>query len=409
MSAVDVDPYDLFDEPEEPGHQAPAPASRVTIPDVGELDACGAALAYAKGGCYVVPVKRASKHPGSVVGKDWPRLSTTDSRTIIGRWAATDHGIAIHAGRSGLVVFDVDDPDAIPEPLARAIAETSPPFQVSRPGSDRRHYLFLAPDGRRIGNGTGQLGGAWGQVRGTNGVIVTAPSVHENAADGGEYRWIRTGPVPELPAYVADLLPEGAEADQAATSADVEAFLAQHTAATRPELVAGWCTSYDRQVATGASRHDTAVSMLCGALREAAAGFIAARTVEQALRARFIAAATDAAHQGLQRDPYRAADEWAGIVSWAVAQARTADPADTRRRLEAKMPAANIEIVPAPRSSRRRGSIRRPARSPGTRGSTCPRSSGPAGRASPGSAKQHTTPSCRPTACSAPCSPTWRP
>jgi hypothetical protein len=85
------------------------------------------------------------------------------------------------------VVFDVDRPDKLPETLRKHLAAA--PFQSTRPDvPGRGHYLFLQPPGRTIGNGTGKLGGDWGEVRGLNGVIIAEPSVH---AESGEYRWAR--------------------------------------------------------------------------------------------------------------------------------------------------------------------------------------------------------------------------
>ena len=164
----------------------------VIDPDAGALTA---ALAYAAAGIYVLPAKCGTKDPGSVVGKGWHTKSSRDPAQIAAWFAGTDHGIALHCGRSGLVVFDVDKPSKVPEVLARHL--TSARYQSTRPDDfGRGHYLFAVPPGRTLGNGTGTLGGEWGDVRGLNGVIIVAPSRH---ADGGEYRWLRTGFIPVLP------------------------------------------------------------------------------------------------------------------------------------------------------------------------------------------------------------------
>ena len=54
------------------------------IPDVTDLDALAAALAYAQAGWYVLPVRMDTKHPGSVVGKGWPSLSSRDPKVLAG-------------------------------------------------------------------------------------------------------------------------------------------------------------------------------------------------------------------------------------------------------------------------------------------------------------------------------------
>jgi len=175
--------------------------SALAVPRVGDdVDVLTAALAYTAAGWFVIPVKRGSKHPGSVVGKGWQHLSSREPDQLVAWWAGTDHGIALHVGRSGGVVLDVDAPDKMPAVVVDAVEATSPPYQSTRSDCPRRgHYLFAQPAGRILGNGTGRLGGAWGEVRGRNGVIVVAPSVHENAADGGRYWWGSIGPVPVLP------------------------------------------------------------------------------------------------------------------------------------------------------------------------------------------------------------------
>jgi Bifunctional DNA primase/polymerase, N-terminal len=165
----------------------------LSIPDLpDDVDTLTAAVAYAKAGWYVLPVARKhpvnpGKNPGSVVGSKWHHQSSRDPEVIAAWFAGTDHGIALHAGRSGAVVFDVDRPDKVPPVLAKYLATA--PFQSTRPDvPGRGHYIFLQPPGRTIGNGGGKLGGAWGEVRGLNGVIIAAPSWHP---EGGEYRWVR--------------------------------------------------------------------------------------------------------------------------------------------------------------------------------------------------------------------------
>ena len=157
------------------------------IPDIDGMDVMTAALAYAAAGWYILPVKRGTKHPGSIVGDHWQHQSSRDPHVITSWFAATNHGIALHCGRSGAIVFDVDTPDKVPPVLAKYLATA--PYQSTRPDvPGRGHYVFLQPPGRSIGNSGGRLGSAWGEVRGLNGVIIAAPSWH---ADGGQYRWER--------------------------------------------------------------------------------------------------------------------------------------------------------------------------------------------------------------------------
>jgi Bifunctional DNA primase/polymerase, N-terminal len=160
----------------------------LSIPNLDDdVDNLTAALAYAEAGWYVLPVLLGTKNPGSIVGKRWHDKSSRDRQQIAAWFAGTDHGIALHCGRSGVIVFDVDQPDKLPDILRKHLRRA--PFQLTRPDlPGRGHYVFLMPRGRRIGNGTGRLGGAWGEIRGTNGVIMAQPSHHP---DGGHYKWVR--------------------------------------------------------------------------------------------------------------------------------------------------------------------------------------------------------------------------
>ena len=172
-----------------------------------------AALAYAAAGIYVLPVRRGDQEPRQRRRQDWHAKSSRDPQQIAAWFAGTDHGIALHCGRSGLVVFDVDKPEqgargAGPAPRVSAVSVHPPRRRPKGP------LPFAMPPGRTLGNGTGGLGGEWGEVRGLNGVIVVAPSRHAN---GGEYRWVRTGPVLALPDEIAELLPDGNATEDAAT------------------------------------------------------------------------------------------------------------------------------------------------------------------------------------------------
>ena len=195
----------------------------LSIPDdINEADTLTAALAYASAGWYVLPVRTDTKHPGSVVGAGWPSMSSRDPKTIAGWFAATDHGIALHCGRSGAVVLDVDDYDNIPDEVLTVIETTDCPYQSTRtdqPG--RGHYLLANETGRRIGNGLGKLASSkkWGEVRGANGVIIVAPSMHPS---GGHYRWERTGAVPPIPEYLAEALPDSTNPENTATDAEID-------------------------------------------------------------------------------------------------------------------------------------------------------------------------------------------
>lgn len=308
-----------------------------SVPDVAGMSVLQAALAYAEAGLYVGPLEHRSKHPGSILGISWPTL-TSRNPEVIREWYS-EHpkgGVFLHCGRSGLVVFDVDRPENLHPLLTFAVDECLPPWQNTRPSRpDRRHYLFAMPEGRMLGNGTGGLGKGWGEVRGRNGVIVVAPSVHEEP-DGG-YTWGHVGPVPELPEYLAEQLPDAMDAAEAASDAEVDAFVAEHDSGDRTELLDRLLEGWLGKVEAGESRHHTMSGHLTGAMKEAAAGLYPAGEAVRALGDAFSGAVTvegHGSHQGAARSPEKAADEWAGLLSWAVAQAKAADPDATRARAE---------------------------------------------------------------------------
>ncbi len=206
-------------------------AATLTVPKLGaDVDNLTAALAYAECGWYLLPVRRGTKHPGSVVGDNWQARSSRDPDQIAAWFAGTDHGIALHAGRSGAAMIDMDHPEKTPADVLEALQQSWAPFQSTRANAaGRGHYLFAQPPGRILGNSVGSFRGCGFEVRGNNGVIIVAPSCHEEADQGGRYAWEMTGPVPPLPPRIADDLPDATEATEAATDAQVAAFLQTHT------------------------------------------------------------------------------------------------------------------------------------------------------------------------------------
>lgn len=317
-------------------------ALSITAPEAG-ADTLSAALCYAAAGLHVLPAKRGTKNPGSVEGKGWPYKSSTDPKQIAAWFTGTDHDIALHCGGSGLVVLDVDNPDRVPEWLWEHL--DAAPYQSSRPDSPRRgHYLFAMPPGRILGNSTGQLGDGWGEIRGTNGVIIAEPSHHAN---GGRYRWERTGPAPALPDKIAELLPDGSPSEGAATGDQVTAFLDEHTGNTRPEVLNAWRVIWGGKMTRHESRHDSMPSLAAGAMKEARAGYCPARDAAQLLGRLFIKDAVRpgvGSRQGAARTPAAAVREFADILAWAVGQAQAADLDATRARTEERMPARVAEV-----------------------------------------------------------------
>lgn len=313
----------------------------LSVPDVNDLDMLTAAFAYAKAGWYVGPLKNGLKNPGSRLGDAWQSKTSRDPDVLASWFAGSNDGLFLHVGRSGAVVFDVDTPAKLDGVLLAAIGDTRPPTQSTRgnhPG--RGHYVFTQPEGRTLGNGLGRLPGGWGEIRGLNGVIVAAPTRHEAAAKGGRYRWTRTGTVPALPEPVAELLHDSNPSEDAASDAEVRAFLNDHNEATRPGLLDVWASLFTTKAGEGESRHGRMISVCAGAMAEARAGYYPARAAMERLETVFLDAVTKEGHgkQGKARGIGMARSEWAGISAWAVAQANAANLDEVRARVTDKVP-----------------------------------------------------------------------
>ncbi len=90
--------------------------------DAGALEA---ALLYAGAGLYIGPAKRRSKNPGGILGEGWQHQTSRDPDQIAAWFAGRDDSVFIHAGRSGLLIFDVSP--AVPTIPAAGITSSSNP------------------------------------------------------------------------------------------------------------------------------------------------------------------------------------------------------------------------------------------------------------------------------------------
>ena len=158
-------------------------------------------------------------------------------------------------------------------------------------------------------------------------------------------------PIPVLPDELADLLDDASPACDAATDEAVREFIATHTGAERPGILAGWVNALTNKFAEG-SRHDGAVSVVTGAMKESRAGYYSAQLALDTLWPMFLAAVTRApTGDERQRTEREAAAEWYDIVSWAVGQANGADLDEVRARTAAKMPQSTTVAAPTDTSA----------------------------------------------------------
>jgi hypothetical protein len=309
----------------------PENVGALSIPDLApDVDVLTAALAYATSGWYVGPCKRGTKHPGSVLGSKWQTQTSRDPQQIVAWFAGSDDGVFLHAGRSGAVILDDDAPERVPVEWRPLLAAA--PFQGTRESDIARgHHVFAMPPGRSIGSPDW----AAGEVRGKNGVIIVAPSVHEKAAEGGRYRWLRGGVVPVLPPVIAATLPDSGESSDAASDVTISSFYASCVRDDFPAFVKAPLDGFRRSVAGGRGRHSSAIDAACWIAREASAGAYPAAAALDTLGALFAGTFT-ADERGRRSLPRGGRGEFGGIVAWAVGQLTAERIAQTRAELERK-------------------------------------------------------------------------
>ncbi|WP_158037551.1 bifunctional DNA primase/polymerase [Gordonia sp. CNJ-863] len=292
-----------------------------------------AALAYVRAGWFVLPVAPRSKNPGSVVGAGWQHLSSRDPAQVREWWNDNpSYGIALHAGRSGAVIFDLDNAALVDLPRDLANGLRQGVCQLSRRDSpDRGHYLFLNDGG--YGNGRGAFA-SFGDVRGKNGVIIAAPTPH--AEDDGHYRWTQTGDVPELSDALRACLSQASEHEAPPlTDAEFDAFVSahEHNRNDRPAALDGVLTAFENEVCDGGSSHEALVRALPWAFREVRAGLYPATEVIARLQDAFLDSFGWIGRNLDGRDR-PASNEFLRTAVWAAAQAQLADPDETRARVD---------------------------------------------------------------------------
>lgn len=272
------------------------------------------ALAWAENGFYVLPIDATTKNAGTVVGKGWPDKSSRDSQQIE-KWFQTEtpFGLAIHLGKSGAIAFDVDDPSQLPNRLREWIMLESVPFQSTRTGDPLRgHYIFATPEGSNYGNSKGKLKGAWGEVRGKNGIIVVAPTSHSKHADGGQYVWKRTGVVPLLPHALQRLLPEARyQSTQSIDMAEADSFFANHSQNICEHALENRLTEGKSWFLRG-SRHDACRDLLLVCMKDARAGLYSANTAVESIANLFVSIKP--------QDQWSSPREFIDMTLWAIAQ-----------------------------------------------------------------------------------------
>jgi hypothetical protein len=280
----------------------------------------------------------------------------------------------------GLDGVDTDPRSGGEESRAGLAADGAMPrvYGVAETPSGGTHELVAAMGIRSRDNVRPGLDVKAGAPDGTGrGFLFIAPTKKRSKLDGKvrEYQWAER---PDLVALAADG-PEDRSGEalaalvdanrkvgttrprnarvfrQGASDAEVAAFVAEYRRAERPEILQGWVKALKKRFKGRGSRHDGAVAVLTGALKEARAGYFSAEVALDALRPLFLAAATrPRAGEERQRSEGQALDEWNEIVAWAV-RARVADLDEVHRRVAEKMPDAPIAVTTQVRVERTDG------------------------------------------------------
>lgn len=152
-----------------------------------------AALEYASKGWHVFPVEPQGKRPLVT----WKESSTSDEDTIRKWWTDWPYAnVGIDCGKSGLVVIDIDDMDAVPA-LAEKLSfdPTSDDTAVAKTGGGGMHVYYRAGSNEIRNSASKVLSGV--DVRGVGGFVVAPPSSHES---GHDYEWVSDKdpkPIPE--------------------------------------------------------------------------------------------------------------------------------------------------------------------------------------------------------------------
>ena len=273
-----------------------------------------AALAWAENGFYVLPIDPKTKHAGSVVGVGWPGKSSRDPKQI-DSWfrPGTNYGIAVHLGKSGAIAFDVDDPSQIPNRLREWVILENVPFQSTRTNDPLRgHYIFATPEGSNYGNSKGLLKGAWGEVRGKNGIVVVSPTPHSKQAEGGQYVWKRTGIVPLLPYALQRLLPEARyQSVQCIDMTEARNFFTKHTNDECGQLLETRLADGKSWFLRG-SRHDACRDLLLVCMIDARAGLYGAKAAVESIANLFVSIKP--------QDEWSSPREFIDMTLWAIAQ-----------------------------------------------------------------------------------------
>lgn len=284
-----------------------------------------AAAHYARMGLVVVPL--VGKNP-SAFGDDWWVRAITDPIEALqvfsdSRW--TNIG---WAQGYGTVAVDLDHLENATDEMLAVVDRGA--ANHTRPG--RRHRVFTTTE--EWGASTrGFPCQNWGEVRAYGGqVVIWGPHPDDPEL---HYSFDTRQQIPPAPAELVAWLTPREAYEVAATSAELAAFVAEHTETLNTRMIGPQVDRATEQVTAGRSIHVTATSTAAAMFRDVRAGLYSGEQARAALAAWWDAQWRQRAASpgsGRQRPGER---ELAGIEQWALAQAMTepaAKIAETRER-----------------------------------------------------------------------------
>lgn len=126
----------------------------------------------------------------------WRTESTSDTEQVRALDWSSATGIGVDCGKSGLVVVDIDDLEAIPE-LTEQLGwdATADETLISRTGRGGMHLFYRAGSTEVKNSASRVVQGI--DIRGSGGFVVIPPSAHES---GRSYHWLsdlEPAPIPE--------------------------------------------------------------------------------------------------------------------------------------------------------------------------------------------------------------------
>ena len=269
-------------------------AAPLTIPNLdADVDNLTAALAYAECGWYLGagPVRHETPR---LRGRQRLAVGPRRDPDQIAAWfAGTDHGIALHAGRSGAVIVDMDHPEKTPADVLEALQQSWAPFQSSRVDADGQRPLSVRaaagphprqqrrPVPRLRFRGARQQRGDHRRPEPPQGGRRGRPvRLGADRAGAGAARPHRRRPARRHRGHRVGHRRAGSPRSCRPTPTR-----------PRPAILHGWRKALQGHFETG-SRHDGAVTVTAGAMKEARAGYFPAGEAVDLLRAMFITAAT---------------------------------------------------------------------------------------------------------------------